>query len=732
MASLLLFIPNRVTEKTAMDNQHYSILTTAGAEYFAHAVATGTPVVGAEFMLAVGDSGGQQYEPNESQVNLVAEKWRGKINDIYTNENDASQVIVEGIVPTSVGGWFIREWGVYNSEGILIAVGSMDDTYKSVTSSGIGKQIFIQAILNIDNAAVLELIVDENIVTASKEFVYSEINKVRGDLNLPDGLKLIGHVNGVNQLKTISVQDGDRVQLFDVYGWVPGGRTPTGTGFLRYDALKPKSSHDGFINFSPTVPFNDLATYLSGTGETDSSGYGVFVRENYGTEVLLSHCGIYPLSNSATDLVTATTACSKLLSMTAKGFNVCFDVDLFVADISLSNVNYSATVKFTNKLKLGKPGRILKISNSTASGNISLISPFFDANGFSSIEDGGLLQANNILNIEIRNPVIEGFRTVLFQANGIATTGIGCQTTIIGGNLTNCDSQLLYVQTSKSTMINTFMHDSPGHGVAFVNCDDCYILGGGVTRCNYGLLTYSTTSYRSKMRRLHIQGFSLKGNYKAFEISRRYEESTVSGGNADVVLSDMDITDCTVASTIGNLATDNIDGYAIREVFITNLFSDTYIDCNSVFGVHIKGGRVNSIRIRGKVENVDIQPGKMIGNRTNADTNTAVYLYASASVKNITLDAFSYFGINSYAHAETGAVVNGPFIIRNPVVDPSGMSYKVNSNLYGFVACNSGNRKRDMSHQSWGEGLSFWDESLKKVVVWNGTNITDTIGNLIS
>ncbi|WP_260524247.1 phage tail protein [Serratia sp. PL7] len=179
-----------------MDIQHHSILTTAGTEYFAQAIATGTPVIGAEFLLAVGDGDGQQYEPDTSQTNLVAEKWRGKINDIYTNENDASQIIVEGIVPTSVGGWFIREWGVYNKEGVLIAVGSMDDTYKSVISSGIGKQIIIQAILDIDNAAVLELIIDGNVVVASKKYVDDLDKKHRADLASIDGGRQIGLQQG--------------------------------------------------------------------------------------------------------------------------------------------------------------------------------------------------------------------------------------------------------------------------------------------------------------------------------------------------------------------------------------------------------------------------------------------------------------------------------------------------------------------------------------------------------
>lgn len=150
-----------------MDIQQHSILTTTGEAYFAQAIAAGTPVVGAEFVLAVGDGNGQQHAPDESQTALVAEKWRGKINDIYLNENNVSQVIVEGIVPTTVGGWFIRECGVYNKEGVLIAVASIDDTFKSERS----KQVIIQLILNIKSAAVLELVVDGNVVTASKAYV---------------------------------------------------------------------------------------------------------------------------------------------------------------------------------------------------------------------------------------------------------------------------------------------------------------------------------------------------------------------------------------------------------------------------------------------------------------------------------------------------------------------------------------------------------------------------------
>ncbi|MCP1106682.1 phage tail protein [Serratia nevei] len=179
-----------------METQHHSILTTAGAEYFAQAIATGTPVVGIEFTLAVGDGGGQQYEPTEDQTALVGEQWRGTINDIFLNEHNAAQVVIEGIVPTNVGGWYIREWGVFNSNNVLIAVGSIDDTYKSLLTSGTGKQIIIQAILDIDNAAILELVVDDSIVIASKKYVDEMGVRIKDEvfttLSGPNGAYLSG------------------------------------------------------------------------------------------------------------------------------------------------------------------------------------------------------------------------------------------------------------------------------------------------------------------------------------------------------------------------------------------------------------------------------------------------------------------------------------------------------------------------------------------------------------
>lgn len=557
------------------------------------------------------------------------------------------------------------------------------------------------------------------------------VNNLKNSFTASDGLRLIGSINGVSNLVNIEATDGDRVQLFDVIGRTYV-RAPTGFGVLRYDAHVPKSKHDGFVHFSPSVPFFNISDYIDGIGETDPDGYGVFVRELEGNGVRLSHCGIYELSDSIADIALATKACKRLFELCTHGFSAIFDVELYVLNIEVEDVNYRISARAEKKLILGGDGRILKFHNDNKlrAGHVTLDNFEFNGNGKKSTQDGGILQSNFIANLTINNATLYNYVSNGFQANGIATTGTNCNTFINGGDFSQCGSQIIYPQTSNAFINNANFHDSQGHAVALVNTENLYWTGGSVTGCDYAILTYSTTSYRSSLRRLHISGVSMRGNNKAFEIARRYESSEVSQGEADIVLTDIDATGCVLPSTIGNLSTDNVDGYSIREVHLNNVFTDSYIQCHCVAGLYVSGGRNRGLRVRGKFERINFKPAKINGDSSSATTNTAIYIYASGTGKGLSLDAGAYQGLNSFMYAESGFSPNGEISINDSPVMPSGMQYRVNSVLYGAVSCNSGNRLRDMSRKSWGIGKMFWDETLGKFVTWNGTNIIDMTGNI--
>src|SRR5690554_3123349 len=98
--------------------QFYTLLTNTGLAKITNAQASGTTVNLTQ--LAVGDGGGQYYDPTETQTALVNEVWRGILNQVKVDEDNENWLIIETVIPTANGGFTIREAGVYDDEGDMI------------------------------------------------------------------------------------------------------------------------------------------------------------------------------------------------------------------------------------------------------------------------------------------------------------------------------------------------------------------------------------------------------------------------------------------------------------------------------------------------------------------------------------------------------------------------------------------------------------------------------------
>ncbi len=160
---------------------YYSLLTKLGQALDATAKATGVPVQLTE--IAVGDGGGAVMSPSEAQTTLVRETWRGALTAIYPDEQNANWIIVEAVIPEAVGGWYVREIGVYTSTGILYAVGNAPESYKPVLAEGVGVGYQVRMRLAVSNASSVVLLIDPSVVLASKTYVNTEVAKVRTDLD---------------------------------------------------------------------------------------------------------------------------------------------------------------------------------------------------------------------------------------------------------------------------------------------------------------------------------------------------------------------------------------------------------------------------------------------------------------------------------------------------------------------------------------------------------------------
>ncbi|SMG58325.1 Phage tail fibre repeat-containing protein [Cedecea sp. NFIX57] len=169
-----------------MSQKFKTILTNAGVQK----LAAGLPPDGKKVIftaMAVGDGGGSLPEPKPEQTALVREVWRALINTITPHPKYANCVVVELIIPPEVGGFWTRELGLYDSEGVLIAVANMAESYKPLLAEGSGRAQTVRMVIAVSNIASVELQVDSSTVMATKEYVDDALDKHAKSRNHPDG-----------------------------------------------------------------------------------------------------------------------------------------------------------------------------------------------------------------------------------------------------------------------------------------------------------------------------------------------------------------------------------------------------------------------------------------------------------------------------------------------------------------------------------------------------------------
>jgi phage-related tail fiber protein len=154
--------------------QFYTILTLLGQAELAEAIAEGRQVQLTH--MAVGDGGGSYYTPSQGQTTLVNERYRSEINSISQDIANPNWIIVELIIPATIGGWYIREAGIFSSTGNLFAVGIIPETYKPQFSEGAGKDLIVRMILEVSNASAVTLQVDPSVVLASRQYVNNYVS----------------------------------------------------------------------------------------------------------------------------------------------------------------------------------------------------------------------------------------------------------------------------------------------------------------------------------------------------------------------------------------------------------------------------------------------------------------------------------------------------------------------------------------------------------------------------
>ncbi|EGV6186494.1 hypothetical protein E5874_13855 [Salmonella enterica] len=160
-----------------MTVKYYAILTNQGAARLANATMLGSKLNLTQ--MAVGDANGVLPTPDPAQTKLINQKRIAPLNLLSVDPNNQSQIIAEQIIPENEGGFWIREIGLYDDEGVLIAVANCPEMYKPQLQEGSGRTQTIRMILVVTNTEAITLKIDPSVVLATRKYVDDEVLELR-------------------------------------------------------------------------------------------------------------------------------------------------------------------------------------------------------------------------------------------------------------------------------------------------------------------------------------------------------------------------------------------------------------------------------------------------------------------------------------------------------------------------------------------------------------------------
>lgn len=200
-----------------MAQDYYTILTNAGLAYEAQQKAQNKPIT--LVAMAIGDGNGAAYNPDPAATTLRSEVHRQPINSLLQDANNPTWLVAEAWLADDVGGWTIREVGIYTDTGVLYAIAKYPESIKPLLASGSGKQFYVRTIFQTSNVASVVLQVDNSVVMATRAFVVDYVRDELAKLDSKQSVRVATTANialtGLQTIDGVVLVAGDRVLVKD-------------------------------------------------------------------------------------------------------------------------------------------------------------------------------------------------------------------------------------------------------------------------------------------------------------------------------------------------------------------------------------------------------------------------------------------------------------------------------------------------------------------------------------
>ncbi len=284
-----------------------TVITDTGAKKLAQAAAPdGKPVRLTH--MAVGDGGGTLPTPDSKQTRLVHEVWRHTVNRVILDATHQNRIIAELVIPPETGGFWIREIGVFDEHGDLIAVGNTAESYKPAVAEGSGRAQTFRTILTVSSTATVALTVDNTMVMATVDYVDDKLKEHEQSRRHPDAsLTAKGFVQLSSATNSVSeTQAATPKAVKAAYDLANG----------KYTAQDASTTRKGLVQLSSAT--NSTSETQAATPKAVKAAYDLANAKYTAQDATTAQKGIVQLSS-------ATNSTSETLAATSKAVKAVMD-----------------------------------------------------------------------------------------------------------------------------------------------------------------------------------------------------------------------------------------------------------------------------------------------------------------------------------------------------------------------------------------------------------------------
>ncbi|ENU7545892.1 tail fiber protein [Escherichia coli] len=340
-----------------MNTKYKTVITTAGAAKLAAATMPGGKKVNITVM-AVGDGGGTLPEPNSNQTKLINEVWRHALNKISQDNKKKNYIVAELVIPPEIGGFWVRELGLYDDAGTLIAVANMAESYKPKLEEGSGRAQTCRVVIIVSSIESVDITIDSTTVMATQEYVDDKISEHEKSRRHPDAtLK----DKGFTQLSSYTNSDSE---TFAATPKAVKAAYDLANG--KYTAQDATTARKGIVQLSSDT--DSTSEVLAATPKAVKAAYDLANGKYTAQDATTARKGIVQLS-SATD------STSEALAATPKAVKAAYDLangKYTAQDATTARkgiVQLSSATDSTSEVLAATP-KAVKAANDNANGRV--------------------------------------------------------------------------------------------------------------------------------------------------------------------------------------------------------------------------------------------------------------------------------------------------------------------------------------------------------------------------